>query len=252
MAGERLDVGRAYADCHERFLALGRSIDDEQAATAVPALPGWSVKDTVAHVTALAAQFVSGERLEGIPSEDRTQAGVDARADMSLAEVLDEWADCAPRFAAMLSEMGRDASPNPAIDVWVHEVDVRGALGADIPADGGLAEAMLHSIVRRNLGRLVAAHGLPALRIVLPDEEWIAGEGDAAGTLRTDPLELGRVFMGRRSPAQMAALGWEEGDPSIWIGALHVFGPATVDVVDSPRATAGQPRSGATRPGIRE
>jgi uncharacterized protein (TIGR03083 family) len=236
MAGERIDVGRAYAECQERFLALGRSIDHDQAAVAVPALPGWSVKDTFAHVTALAAQFVSGERLDGVPSEDRTQVGVDARADMSLAEVLEEWSDCGPRFAAMLSEMGRDASPNPAIDVWVHEVDVRGALGAEIPADGGLAEEILHSIVRRNLGRLVAGHGLPALRVVLPDDEWIAGEGDAAGTLRTDQLELGRVFMGRRSPAQMAALGWEDGDPSTWIGALHVFGPATIDVVDSPRA----------------
>jgi uncharacterized protein (TIGR03083 family) len=236
---ERIDVGGAYAASCERFRAWGRTLDDAQAATPVPALPGWTVKDTFAHVTALATQAVGGEQLEGVPGEDRTQAGVDARAHLTLAEVLDEWDDSGPRFAVLLTETGRSASPNPAIDVWTHEVDARGALAVAIPADGGDAEAILTSIVRRGLGRRWPEQGIPALRVVLPDDEWVAGDGEPAGVLRTDSFEIGRVFLGRRSPAQLAALGWEASDPSPWIGSLCVFGPATTDVVDSPRAVAG-------------
>ncbi len=236
MAGERIDVGRAYAEAYERFSALGRSLDDDQAATAVPALPGWTVKDTFAHVTALATQVVDGTPIEGVPAADRTQAGVDARANLTLAEVLDEWSRSGPGFAASLGEQGRAASPNAAIDIWAHEVDVRGALGIEVPADGGGAEAILHSIVRRFLGLGWAAQGIPALRVVLPDDEWVAGEGEPAGALRSDRFEIGRVFLGRRSPAQMAALAWDGCDPSTWIGSLCVFGPADVDVFDAPRA----------------
>lgn len=235
MAGDRIDVGEAYAEAHARFSELGRTLDDDQAATWVPALPGWSVKDTFAHVTALASQVVGGQRIVGVPGDEGTAAGVNARAEMSLREVLDEWADSGPRFAALLTESGRDASPNAALDIWAHEVDVRGALGVPIPADGGGAEEILHRIVRRGFGRRWPDQGIPALRVVLPDEEWIAGEGEPAGVLRTDRFELGRVFLGRRSPRQMAALDWE-GDPSSWIGSMFVFGPATVDVLDAPRA----------------
>jgi uncharacterized protein (TIGR03083 family) len=236
VAGDWIDVGGAYAEAHERFSALGRSLDDVEAATPVPALPGWTVKDTFAHVTALATQFVQGERLDGVPGDERTAVGVDARAAMSLDEVLDEWADTGPRFAAMLTESGRDATPNVALDIWTHEVDVRGALGIPVPTDGGGAEEILHRIVRRGLGRRWTDQGIPALRVVLPDEEWVAGDGEPVGVLHTDRFELGRVFLGRRSPRQMAALSWEGGDPSVWIGSMYVFGPATIDVVDAPLA----------------
>lgn len=236
--GERIDVGDAYDEGRRRFSALGRELDEQQAARPVPALPGWTVKDTFAHVSALATEVVTGNRIEGVPGEERTQAGVDARASWSLSEVLDEWDDTGPRFASMLTEMGRDASPNPAIDVWTHEVDVRGALGIEIPADGGGAEAILHSIVRRGLGRRWAGQGVPALRVVLPEEEWVAGDGEPSGALRTDRFEIARVFLGRRSPAQMSSLAWDC-DPSPWIDGLFVFGPAGVDVIDSPRAVGG-------------
>jgi uncharacterized protein (TIGR03083 family) len=237
--GERIDVGGAYAASCARFRAWGRTLDDSQAATPVPALPGWNVKDTFAHVTALASQVVDGDVIDGVPSEDLTQAGVDARAHRTLAEVLDEWDDSGPRFAAWLREQGRAATPNPVIDVWTHEVDVRSALGVEVPADGGDAEAILTSIVRRGLGRRWPELGIPALRVVLPDEEWVAGDGEPAGVLRTDRFEIGRVFLGRRSPSQMAGLAWEQGDPAIWTGLMCVFGPATIDVLDSPRAVAG-------------
>jgi uncharacterized protein (TIGR03083 family) len=236
--GDRIDVGVAYEQSRARFSALGRGIDASDAELAVPALPGWTVKDTFAHVSALATQVVTGEKIEGVPGEAQTQAGVDARASWSLPEVLDEWDESGPRFAALLSEMGRDASPNPAIDVWTHEIDVRGALGVEVP-DGGGAEVILHSIVQRGLGRRWAGEGIPALRVVLPDEEWVAGEGEPAGSLRTDRFEIARVFLGRRSPAQMATLGWDGCDPTPWLGSLFVFGPAGVDVIDSPRSGSG-------------
>lgn len=238
--GDRIAIDHAYRTARLRVSAWARSLTAEEAATSVPALPGWSVKDTFAHLAGLAADVVGGNVPEGTPDDEFTAREVAERADRTLPEVLDEWDEVGPRFEELLAALGEAAPNNVAVDVWSHEVDVRSALGVPIPADGGPAERVLDVLVRRGLGRGWADQGVPALRVVVPDEEWIAGEGDPAGSLRTDRFELGRVLLGRRSHAQMAGLAWEGGDPAVWIRHLHVFGPAATDVVDSPREASEQ------------
>jgi hypothetical protein len=51
----------------------------------------------------------------------------------------------------------------------------------------------------------------------------VAGEGEPAGTLSGDRLDLFRSLVGRRSPAQIAALSWTC-DPQPWLPAF-IWGP---------------------------
>lgn len=233
--GETIDIHVAYRITRERLTGWARGLTDDQATTVVPALPGWSVKDTLAHLAGLASDVVGGNVPDGVPDDAFTAREVAERADRSLGEVLDEWDTSGPAFEQLLEALGAGAPRNAAVDVWAHEVDVRSALGAPLPADGGPAERVLDGMVRRGLGRGWSDRDIPALRLVVPGDEWVVGAGDAVGTLRSDMFELGRVLLGRRSPGQMAAMAWEGGDPQTWIAAMPVFGPAEVDVVDSPR-----------------
>lgn len=235
MGDDEITIHDAYRTTRERLTAFGRGLTDGEAATPVPALPGWTVKDAFAHLAGLATDVVSGNVPDGVPDDAFTAREVAERADRTLAEVLDEWDGSGPNFEQLLEALGAGAPRNAAVDVWAHEVDVRSALGAPIPADGGPAERVLDGMVRRGMGRRWAEAGVPPLRIVTPGEEWVAGGEEPAGTLRIDLFELGRVMLGRRSPAQMSALGWEADDPQPWIAAMPAFGPATIDVVDSPR-----------------
>jgi len=50
-------------------------------------------------------------------------------------------------------------------------------------------------------------------------------------TLTTTTFEAFRWRLGRRSPAQLAAMDWS-GDPAPFLDHLCVFGPARADVVE--------------------
>lgn len=228
-------VAPAYREARERLVAWGRGLDPElAAATPVPALPGWSVKDTFAHLVGIVADVETGT-LAGVPDDETTAAQVASRAALDLPAVLDEWERRAASFDDILRDLG-PAAPWPlVIDIWAHEVDMRSALGVPVP-DGGRAERVLDTAVRKGIGGGWAERGVPALRIVTPDAEWTAGGDQPAGTLRSTLFELGRVMLGRRSRSQMTALDWDVDDPSPWVAALPTFGPAEIDVVDSERA----------------
>ena len=53
---DALTIARLYHDTRERILAV---VGPDDWSTAVPACPGWSVRDVVAHVTAVADDWVS-------------------------------------------------------------------------------------------------------------------------------------------------------------------------------------------------
>jgi uncharacterized protein (TIGR03083 family) len=191
------------------------------------------VKDTYAHLAGVAADVLAGG-LDAPPDDETTARQVAERAARSLTEVLDEWDEAGPRLEAWCEALGRAAPVQIAIDIWSHEVDVRSALGESSPS-GGAAERLLQRVVRRALWRGWPDTGVPPLRIVTEDDEWVAGGDEPVGALTTTWFELGRVMLGRRSPAQMATLDWGGTDPSPWIAAIPVFGPAETDVADSPR-----------------
>ena len=53
-------TARIYQETRERISALVTGLDDAALSTAVAACPGWSVRDVVAHVAAVADDWADG------------------------------------------------------------------------------------------------------------------------------------------------------------------------------------------------
>ena len=68
-------IARLYQETRERIIALVTGLDDAAWSTAVAACPGWSVRDVVAHLAAVAEDWVSG-RLAGPPTDEETAAQI--------------------------------------------------------------------------------------------------------------------------------------------------------------------------------
>jgi uncharacterized protein (TIGR03083 family) len=192
----------------------------------VPACPGWSVRDVVAHLTAVVEDVLAG-RLTGPPSDEQTAAQVARFRDRSLSEILARWVELAPPFEEMVD--GFEVWP-AVLDVATHEHDIRGALG-----EPGARHTV---VVRVGAERLLTWLQPPIpLRVVVEDAEYRVGparDGEGEGeivVLTTDRFEAFRWRMGRRSRAQLANLQWT-GDPTPILDHLVVFGPAPTDIYE--------------------
>lgn len=210
------DVGKAYADGRRRLSEIVRSLPEGEARAPVPACPGWTVHDVVAHLTGICADVLAGH-MEGVATEPWTDAQVQARRQLATAELVEEWEQVAPPVEAMAAGFGVTGR-QWVFDFATHEHDVRGAVGRPGARDaastrigfGFLLEAMEEHI---------SEHGLPALVIRGGGEERVLGDGLPSASVTADPFELLRGLTGRRSEAQVRALGWE-GDPSAYLGYL--------------------------------
>jgi uncharacterized protein (TIGR03083 family) len=168
----------AWSQCCDQVLELGRSLSEDEAARPTD-LPGWSVADVFAHLAALESELAGQapapvddaalppDALDN-PFRAHTERGVAARRRRPLAEVLDELATAVRwRRDALESEPLPDPGArtsgiggadwtwetllrNRVVDVWMHEQDVRRAVGRpggwDTPAAqvtiGGFAAAL--------------------------------------------------------------------------------------------------------------
>src|SRR5579862_3678396 len=79
----------AYATTRQRLLAQAETLDDHAANAAVPALPGWSVKDAYAHLTGVCADVLDGN-MDGGGTPAWTARQVAARAERPLVAVCAE------------------------------------------------------------------------------------------------------------------------------------------------------------------
>ncbi len=222
------DVGRLYRENRERLTALVRPVPQEQLLAACPACPGWTVHDVVAHVTGVASDAIAG-KLGGIPSPEQTAAQVEERRGTPTTVVLREWERSASQFELVLSKAGPSLLP-AAIDVAVHEHDIRGAL--DLP--GAHGNDTITIAVARTLDRWLAtirSRGLAPVSIVTPDGAAVVG--DPAGAVRWTATEYDvfRTAFGRRSADQFAR-AFIGADPAPYLEALLVFGITPVDLVD--------------------
>jgi uncharacterized protein (TIGR03083 family) len=151
---ERVDIWRsACAD----VIALARGID-ELAWDFPTDLPGWSVHDVMAHLAALECELVGDEPLAADvdaeaphirnPRAVYTERGVVARRGYSKSQLIDEFDDAVRRRAALLAADPLDdptGTPpitpgriewdwgtllrNRIVDIWVHDQDIRRAVG---------------------------------------------------------------------------------------------------------------------------
>jgi uncharacterized protein (TIGR03083 family) len=151
---QRVDIWRsACAD----LAGLARSVD--AAAWSLPTdLPGWSVHDVMAHCAAIECELAGDEPLAADvdtesphirnPRGVYTEQGVVARRAYTQEQVIDEFADAVRRRSQLLAaEPLDDPEGIPAItpgriewdwgtlvrnrivDIWVHDQDIRRAVG---------------------------------------------------------------------------------------------------------------------------
>ena len=214
------DLGVHYGFVRERISALVAEIE-EPAGLPVPACPKWSVHDVVAHLTAVVEDVLAG-RLTGPPSEEDTAAQVARRKGMPTAQVLAEWAEMAPPFESLLS----DVRVWPGfLDVLAHEHDVRGAVS--VPGGRDTYEM-------RAASEWLLSVWQPAVmvRVRIGEREHIAGARDRrAGDPHDHAVRSVPVPSGSPQPCTVACDGLD-GDPTPVLEGMTIFGPEPYDIVE--------------------
>lgn len=142
---------KAWHDSAEAVTTLLASLDESDWGKPTDC-PGWTVKDIAAHLAHLEHELATGETLPADPSmtvmiSAYTQAGVDLRAEHTPEELQAEFAESVTARAADLTSLPEDpheTAPrtpggigwswdtllrNRSIDMWVHEQDIRRAIG---------------------------------------------------------------------------------------------------------------------------
>ena len=202
---------------------LAVDLTPEQAATPVPACPGWTVKDVYAHLAGGAADVLAGN-LEGLATPPWTAKHVADRSDHSLNQILAEWAKTGPKLEEALRAIGDAGTERIVVDVWSHEQDVRGAVGKpgsrDVPRLAFMVDFGL-----TGFGKGWPAE-LPTVEVTSESGRWVLGEGAPAVRLAASDYEIGRALIGRRSRAQYLALDWSPADEGVVgpiVDHLHVF-----------------------------
>lgn len=246
---------RAVAD----FLALVRSLDEDQGDLPTD-LAGWDVRDLVAHTAHLEAVLAGApeETVEVAESPHiiglmglYTEQGVLARRGRRIAQLADELEDAAARrFAALKADPPTDGAASPPktpgdigwdtrtllsnrpLDVWMHEQDIRRAVGRPGGYDSPAAAHTINVFGRTLpmvLGKRVgpspgtgvvvsvpefghtwgvrmgddgrAAFGdvaSPAVRITLSAEDFVVLAGGRRTVELTSPAIVGDTALGQR------------------------------------------------------
>ena len=209
-----MEAGDIYKPARGRITALVGGLSEDQLDTIVPATPLWRVRDVVAHLAGAAPDVVNGN-VEGAATDPWTAKQVADRQGRSIGELLDEWATSAAHFEANIP------TPLLAYDVLTHEWDLRGALGRPGEKDTDDIDWMVQQFTGF-IGSGIRRKELPALRLTAGTDEWLLGDGEPGATLTTEPFEIFRFAIGRRSEAQIRAYDWT-GDPEPYLSGMSVF-----------------------------
>lgn len=254
------ELGDVYKAARGRITELVRGRSEDELQRVVPACPEWTVHDTVAHVTGVTADILSGN-IEGVATDPWTKAQVDARRGTPTEAVLDEWAEKGPQVDPIVPFFPGRVGSQLILDTTTHEHDLRHALGAPGAKDSEGVTIAVRMIVEVGMTAGAVKRGLPPLEVVAGDQRWVLGTGEPAadgdleaavleeagrvlqggdpdwrddvspaGSLKIEPFELMRAMTGRRSIAQIKAYDWTV-DPTPYL-PLFGFGPFTIRAAD--------------------
>lgn len=230
------DAAAAYRLVYHRVDALlrGRA---EVAELMVPACPGWTVRQTVAHLAG-GAQDVASLNLEGVGCESWTQAQVDRLGHNSIEELLDLWGQAIDPVTAMLHQGVPESSAGQLVfDALTHEHDIRGALGEPGSRTEDPAFTVAAGFLTTAYDQAIRQSGQPAFRLITPTLGSLQ-IGDPATTpdhvtLDISDYEMLRAFGGRRSHGQLSALPWHGDPPNPPPAARnHAIRPPNDDLVE--------------------
>jgi uncharacterized protein (TIGR03083 family) len=234
------EVADIYEQLRNEVSELVAGLEPEELERAVPATPGWTIKDVVTHVAADATCVITGDfptEFFDAFGEDAAVATVNAwterqlqeRAGRSLEELLQEWKTSGTEVAAMM----RGDSPWPegtlvfadrilVTDAAVHQQDIFGALDIERARESVPIKLGLSGYIA-TMGWRLAPANIPPLRFDVGDKSYSAGEGEPNATVRASRFELFRAMSGRRNPDQIAAYEWE-GNAEPYIPYFYPYG----------------------------
>lgn len=216
-----MDHRAAYVRAHDRICGL---VAEEVADVEIPACPGWTVKDVIAHLAGFFTVYRQGD------SQSRFSPGwgdeqVQKRRDRSLQDCIREWNELLDDPGDLFeSHLG----PVAVSDVLAHEQDLRSALNRP----GARDDENIVSAVEMGLSFVdnkAQAESLPALRVVTAEIDRNIGKGEASATLQTTTFDLFRALHGRRTVDQVRGMDWNL-DPDPWMEVFFVFGPTEQEV----------------------
>jgi hypothetical protein len=205
------EVSQAYVELRARVVALLRETPEQSAIDQVPHCPTWTVNELASHLLGVPDDIVHG-RMEGVASDSWTQAQVVRHQAKTLRQIADELAALAVQFDPLLPHVPAMARSQMVMDAVTHEHDLRHALGAPGERDSTAVRAGLAWL----MGWCTRTNPATASAIA------------AVGAADFDVL---RSLTGRRSMAQMAALGLPV-DAIIQIQAGSPFRAPTHEVVE--------------------
>lgn len=217
-------ISGQYRSTQARITEL---VADTDVSVAVPACPGWTILQLVAHLTGIARDVTEGN-LVGYGGRSWTNIQIACRDGASIDDLLVEWHDVTDPLARILDDPELSNLPDPfetAIlgsqplatlpgavlgDIVIHEHDIRGALGDTNARTSPELVATLDAMIR-TMRRGFPGAGLPTLRVVAEDVglEWLMGLDAPKAEVRASAYELFRSIAGRRTREEMAALHWE-------------------------------------------
>jgi uncharacterized protein (TIGR03083 family) len=207
--------GRLLTVERDALVPLLRSRQDADFAVPVPACPGWTVRDTLAHCGAVLTRLVEGRWEKGTGGPEHNARDIAERADWPVARIVDELerglGEAGPAIAAQGGP--RDGV---ALGEWIHAGDVREAWGLPGAYAGpGQADALaLLAWVTRTY-RTVPVHA----DLDGYDEPLRLGDGTRApGRYIGDAATLVRLYSGRPAagaPYELAGVSEAE---------LNIFG----------------------------
>lgn len=168
-------------------VALLRSVTSDRASIVVPSCPAWTVQQLACHLVGVVEDVTSGN-LAGASSDPWTAAQVARHVGDSCADLAAIWEELGGTFDASVEAAPQSVRLLLLMDMTTHSHDLRHALGDP----GGRDEA-------------TAAFG--AAYLLNQFERFDAAAAAAVDALDLTPFERFRVVTGRRSRAQLAALG---------------------------------------------
>jgi uncharacterized protein (TIGR03083 family) len=204
----------AYRVVHARIDALVRGRDGI-AELPVPACPGWTIRQVIAHLAGV-AEDIAALNLEQKGTRPWADAQVARLGGRGIDDVLDLWRQWLDPVAANLAVASDAGVCQLVFDTLTHEHDIRGALSDTGSRVGDLACKAALGFVTTMGDQFIRQAQLTPLRLSTPTIGSVElGDPHRAGgyvELSLSDFEALRAFGGRRSIRQLLALPWQ-GDP---------------------------------------
>ena len=211
------DLTTIYRGIRGRVSDLVRDLDEATLARIAPATPLWTVHDVLAHLVGDVTDIVDGN-LDGVATDAWTQAQVERRRGVPVAELLAEWERGVPHVESVIDAIPPMMQTMFLTDAVTHEHDIRHAIDRPGARDSD-AIAFAYGRVSTLIGPARSEAG--ALRLVHDAGTDLLGEGEPTATLCTSRFEIVRAAVGRRAFAEITAWDWD--------------GPATPEAFVIPR-----------------